>query len=301
MWRACSQKNQVTRGSVYCLASDGESRWGKALVALTEHVLLSPGSPLFMYLGGLPLLNLMVGEDELMSDKDYKHVMKWLWHVHLRPSGVSVGGIQITPSVLWSHLEANKYPLNRINNLMNVTDKQDVMMMFNLMQLIWSLPPPLATDNPIHYETHIALNQYSKLLHYLILPYINVNMNLHEQLKSLSAVVHLAYILFTNHNACSAFLPSPLYHDIQIMVKKMHSFVWQKQSVTTLVASSSWSCWAQIDWNGFLASLDLKVGVRSMSAHTVYLDEHRGQSSATQSFHNIQSGTGALVDFSSRV
>src|SRR5260221_14324004 len=76
MWRACSQKNQVTRGSVYCLASDGESRQGKALVALTEHILLSPGSPLFMYLGGLPLLNLMVGEDDLTSDKDYKHVMK---------------------------------------------------------------------------------------------------------------------------------------------------------------------------------------------------------------------------------
>ncbi len=102
---------------------------------------------------------------------------------------------------------------------MNVTDKQDVMMMFNLMQLIWSLPPPLATDNPIHYETHIALNQYSKLLCYLILPYINVDMNLHEQLKSFSAAAHLAYILFTNHNACSAFLPLPLYHDIQIMVK----------------------------------------------------------------------------------
>ncbi len=101
---------------------------------------------------------------------------------------------------------------------MNVTDKQDVMTMFNLMQLIWSLPL-LATNNPIHYKTHITLNQHSKLLCYLILPYININMNLHEQLKSLSAVAHLAYILFTNHNACLAFLPSPLYCEIQIMVK----------------------------------------------------------------------------------
>src|SRR5258705_8616753 len=102
---------------------------------------------------------------------------------------------------------------------MNITDKQDVMTMFNLMQLIWSLPPPLATDNPIHYETHIALNQYSKLLCYLILPYINVDMNLHEQLKSLSAAAHLAYILFTHCNTQSAFLPCPLYCDMQIMVK----------------------------------------------------------------------------------
>ena len=44
-------------------------------------------------------------------------------------------------------------------------------------------------------------------------------MSLYEQLKSLSAVAHLAHTFFTHHNACSAFIPSPLYCDIQIMVK----------------------------------------------------------------------------------
>ncbi len=44
-------------------------------------------------------------------------------------------------------------------------------------------------------------------------------MSLYEQLKSLSAAAHLAHTFFTHHNACSAFIPSPLYHDIQIMVK----------------------------------------------------------------------------------
>jgi len=75
-WRACNQKGGMTKGKVYCVASDGESRHGKALVALTECTALSPTSPLFTYLGSLLLLNLMVGEDELMSDKDYRHVMK---------------------------------------------------------------------------------------------------------------------------------------------------------------------------------------------------------------------------------
>src|SRR5258708_39444057 len=85
----------------------------------------------------------MVGEDELTSDKDYKHIMKRFWHAHLRPSGISIGGVQITPLVLQSHLEANKYPISQINNLMNIMDKQDVTTMLNLMQLIWLLPPPL--------------------------------------------------------------------------------------------------------------------------------------------------------------
>src|SRR5260370_31711340 len=125
-----------------------------------------------------------------------------------------VGGIQITPSILQSHLEANKYPMSQINNLMNITDKQDVTTMLNLMQLIWSLPPPLATNKPTHHRACIALNQHSKLLQYIILPYINVSMSLYDQLKSLSVAAHLAYIFFTHDNAQSAFLPSPLYCDI---------------------------------------------------------------------------------------
>ncbi len=113
----------MMKGKVYCLASDGKARCGKALIALMECTPLSPTSPLFAYLGSLPLLNLMVGEDKLTSDKDYKHIMKRFWHAHLRPSGVSIGRVQITPSVLQSHLEANKYPISQINNLMNWISK----------------------------------------------------------------------------------------------------------------------------------------------------------------------------------
>ena len=82
--------------------------------------------------------------------------------------------------------------------------------MLNLMQLIWSLPPPLPTDKPIFYETRIALNQHSKLLKYLILPYLNTKLSLFEQLKFLSAAARLAYILFTHQDAQASFLPMPL-------------------------------------------------------------------------------------------
>ena len=123
------------------------------------------------------------------------------------------------PAILHSHLEANKCSIVWINNLLNMTDKQDVTTMLNLMQLIWNLPLPLPTNKPIFCENHIALNCHSKLLRYLILPYINPELSLFEQLKFLSASTHLAYILFTHENACNSFLPMPLYCDIQIMVK----------------------------------------------------------------------------------
>ncbi len=152
------------------MASDGELRWGKALALLTECFLLSSSLPLYVHLGDLPLLNLMVGEDEITSDKDYKHVMKRLWHAYLCPNGILIGWVQITPAILHSHLEANKCSIGQINNLLNMMDKQDVTTMLNLMQLIWSLPLPLPTDKPIFCKTCIALNHHSKLLRYLILP-----------------------------------------------------------------------------------------------------------------------------------
>src|SRR5260370_33753999 len=57
-WKACKQKKGMTKGKVYCLASNGESRCGKALVALTECTPLSLISLLFPHLGQLPLLNI---------------------------------------------------------------------------------------------------------------------------------------------------------------------------------------------------------------------------------------------------
>ena len=88
---ACSHKENLIKGKVYSVASDGESRQGKALALLMEHFLLFSSSPLYVHLGNLLLLNLMVGEDEITSDKDYKHVMKRLQHVHLHPNGILIG------------------------------------------------------------------------------------------------------------------------------------------------------------------------------------------------------------------
>src|SRR5258705_2588397 len=214
-----SGKQLTFKGRVYCLASDGEMRCGKALASLTECVHLSPSSTIYPFLQNLSLLNLMVGDDDITLDKDYKHVMKCLQHAHLCPNGVSIGCIKITPSILHSQLLSGSYSINRINNVLNVTDKQDVMTMLNLMHLIWSLQCPSTGDLPIQHEGHIALNQHSKFLKWLILPYINIELSLYEQLKSLSAAAHFGYVLYTHKNAWSLFIPATLYQDIQIMVK----------------------------------------------------------------------------------
>ena len=62
-----------THAQVVSLASDGKARWGKALVQLTFKHTLPPSSPIYSWLSSCALLDLHVGEDDLICDKDYKH------------------------------------------------------------------------------------------------------------------------------------------------------------------------------------------------------------------------------------
>src|SRR5258708_12983517 len=111
-----SGKQLTFKGRVYCLASDGEMRCGKALASLTECVHLSPSSTIYPFLQNLSLLNLMVRDDDITLNKDYKHVLKCFQHAHLCPNGVSIAYIIITPSILHSHLLPPIYSTHIITN-----------------------------------------------------------------------------------------------------------------------------------------------------------------------------------------
>ena len=58
------------------IASDGESRHGKALIQLMFKKELEISSPIYPILSVLPLMNLEVGDDDVTADKDYKHIFK---------------------------------------------------------------------------------------------------------------------------------------------------------------------------------------------------------------------------------
>ena len=87
----CNENKALMNGHVYCLASDGESQHGKVLVALTKKLLLSELSPIYPLIQNLALLNKLVGDQDITSDKDYKHVMKHMQHAHLFPKAIWVG------------------------------------------------------------------------------------------------------------------------------------------------------------------------------------------------------------------
>ena len=73
---ACVAEMKSIGVSMYCIASDGESRSGASLMALTQSQLLDEWSLLYTILGGMQLMNLLVGNNNLTTDKDPKHIIK---------------------------------------------------------------------------------------------------------------------------------------------------------------------------------------------------------------------------------
>ncbi|KAF8262077.1 hypothetical protein EI94DRAFT_1705043 [Lactarius quietus] len=74
----------------------------------------------------LCLMNLLVGNNDIMANKDPKHVMKCCRNFSIHKSGVMVNGFMVTPALLHFHLQANKVPPHCIDYLLNPTDRQDV-------------------------------------------------------------------------------------------------------------------------------------------------------------------------------
>ncbi|KAH8977971.1 hypothetical protein EDB86DRAFT_3237290 [Lactarius hatsudake] len=171
-----------THVRVVSIASDGKARQGKALVQLTFKHALSPNSPIYPWLSSCALLDLHVGDDDLICDKDYKHTAtKWVHNALLCEKGIFVYGTWITPAVLHTHLLDAGHKSDHVRAALNPNDKQDVALAYSLLCDIWSLPA--LTGGP--------------------------------------PGRHLALVLYVHDNACGDFLPTALYIDIVLMIKNI--------------------------------------------------------------------------------
>ncbi|KAH9022277.1 hypothetical protein EDB85DRAFT_2293264 [Lactarius pseudohatsudake] len=200
----------------------GESRRGSALTTLTQKRLLDPNSELHVLLGKLRLLNLLVGDNDITTDKDPKHVMKCCRNFTIRKSGVMINGFVVTPALLRFHFQANNVPPHRISYLLNPADRQDVPLCYTFMKEVWSLPPPAPTDKPSFVAARDALRMLGSLFRHLVLPFVQVSLSLHEQLVHLSAAAHLTMFLFTAKSARSKAMPSLTFKDIVLLVKNAY-------------------------------------------------------------------------------
>ena len=205
-----------------CISSDGEAKRGDAIVMLTMKHPLPESSPIHPLLGDLKLMNLLVGDDDLTGDKDYKHGIKVERNLMMRDRGILIQGYLITPTILKEHLHSNGVEAARLRSLLNPNDKQDVYLALSLLKEIWSLgdPPPNSTLTFVC--AHTALRVYRHFVKNLTMPYICVDYMLSEQLISLSTAAHLALYLYTDDRACTAFLPNQTYVNLMMMIKNVY-------------------------------------------------------------------------------
>lgn len=95
-----NKKRAIYRLRVVCVASDGESRRGAALLVEYCNIELPSDSPIYPILHLMVLMDFLTGEDEVTIDKDYKHVFKRLRNLTLRAKGLYIDGVWITPPVV---------------------------------------------------------------------------------------------------------------------------------------------------------------------------------------------------------
>jgi len=202
------------------LASDGESRRGKALTNLTYIVPLAPSSPIYHQLIHLDLMDYFVRPDDITADKDYKHIFKRLQNAIIRKNGCIVRGVHLMCAVIRKHFRDCGFTDTHINRVLDPTDKQDVLLVYGLLKDLWSLPLADRDSSTLTYiKVCDALRIYGELSYHLIFPYICVELSLSEQLEHLSAAMHLILALYVLDDARSHLIPSSLFIDIGIMIK----------------------------------------------------------------------------------
>ncbi len=130
---------------LWSVVSNGESCWGAALAQLTLNHSLNPNSKIFPLLSPLHHLNLLVGDNDVTCNKDFKHLFKRLRTLLLWMGGFHILNMTITPSVLEWHLHEGGVNSVSLWTLLNPSDKQDVPKALELLKHVSDLS--LAPDD----------------------------------------------------------------------------------------------------------------------------------------------------------
>jgi hypothetical protein len=122
---ACDSRVSFLNGRLWSISSDGESRRGKALAALTLLNPLPESSPLAQFMEGLDSFNYYCGKNGLTQDKDPKHIIKRMRYALIRPRGIVIDGFVLTSSILRLHLLDGGLSVSRVTELLDPSDKRD--------------------------------------------------------------------------------------------------------------------------------------------------------------------------------
>lgn len=124
-------------------------------------------------------------------------------------------------------LQAPGQTKESVIRLLNPEDPQDVPRAIDLLRTIVSLRAHGPCDNPIEHKELEAIILLGHACENIYRPFIDINMCLRDQLRSLSCLSHLLVYLFLRSR--NQFMPNQLYYDIQATIKSIYLAVLKHQ------------------------------------------------------------------------
>ncbi|EKM80850.1 hypothetical protein AGABI1DRAFT_126893 [Agaricus bisporus var. burnettii JB137-S8] len=217
-------------GPIWSIASDGDATFRRARHELCNCYQLDSQTALGRKLQPLLGLNLYTSKEVITATCDPKHLFK-RFATLLRSTGMIIKDRSIGPNDIREQLikYLNVAP-NEVNDLLDAQDKQNVPKAVKLLRYLNTLPsvtPPADEFGRVRYNYVCFI---AKLFSFFLEPFIDIRMNLDEQLESLSTFSHLAVALQLEHGATC--LPGPLYADTQATIKNIYFVVARLQLIS---------------------------------------------------------------------
>lgn len=212
---------------IYVVSTDGCSLRRRVLIIICMSHTLSPSSPIYPALSPLTLFILLHGIDEITNDPDWKHVLKRLRNTLLRQAGITIANVSISTSVIKTHLVKNGMTSSAAERLLAPNDRQDVVLMIQLLNAISLLP---ASDDTLPISSRPSrriLCLLGRLYRYLLEAYLDTSLSLDEQLIRLAAASRIALALY--HSDRGRFMPVQLYFDLQCMIRTVYFCIAKAQ------------------------------------------------------------------------
>ncbi|KAJ6626472.1 hypothetical protein B0H10DRAFT_2185720 [Mycena sp. CBHHK59/15] len=193
-WQA-NESGESVHGPIWALASDGDAAYRLAKHTLCMVKKLDPASDLGKILHPLIGLNLLTSIHNILWTGDPKHIWKRQFGTLARnPLGFMIFMMNIKPENIIKHLcELDEMTEDKARQLLDPADKQNVPKAVGLIQQL--------------------------VLGYFVFPFITVDMDLSEQVRSLATYAHLSAALQLKHG--SACFTGPLYADSQATIKNI--------------------------------------------------------------------------------
>ncbi|KAJ7104870.1 hypothetical protein C8R44DRAFT_807209 [Mycena epipterygia] len=219
-WRE-NPNGEARHGPIWALASDGDAAYRLAKHILTMVQALDSASELgkqLRTLDGLNLLTSTVGD--IIGTGDPKHVWKRFGTLLRNPLGIMIFEMNIKPEDIIQHLrDLDKMDEEMASQLLDPGDKQNVPKAVSLVQHLEKLRDLPIPTNPTMAHQRNTIMFFSEVLGCFVRPFISMDMDLSEQVRSLSTYAHLLAGLQITHG--SACFTGPLYADSQSIVKNI--------------------------------------------------------------------------------